>query len=159
MRGAGFWGKWNNKYNRCWSSNIKLITKRDLSILTVGTVTLWPLTLDTADQTASFCFCRFSQTGTQARAGLGFQPVGEVQSFRPEVRMAQIRKTRIQTSGRNANHGDCELTDQINPKSQLDQRRPARVTEVSSTESSSVVSYRYTLAGSVWSGSCSWTTD
>lgn len=66
-------------------------------------------------------------------AGSGFKSLGEVQSCRPEVRVALIQKTRIQTSVRTAELRGSELvqglilTDQTDPEAQLDQRRPAWV--------------------------------
>lgn len=79
-------------------------------------------------------------------AGSGFKSSGEVQFCRPEVRVALIQKTRIQTSVRTAELRGSELvqglilTDQTNAETQLDQRRPAWVRQTRTSESSPEVS-------------------
>ncbi|XP_070689136.1 regulator of G-protein signaling 3-like [Pempheris klunzingeri] len=75
-------------------------------------------------------------TGSQSTVGSRFICGGGIRSCRPEVRVALIRKTRIQTSVQTAEVRESELvqglilTDQSDPgstKIQLDQRRPHRV--------------------------------
>ncbi|GAA6233071.1 regulator of G-protein signaling 3-like isoform X2 [Lates japonicus] len=80
---------------------------------------------------------RSPQTGTRTkvRTGSGFRSGAEVQSSRQQVRVALIRKTRIQTSVQTVELRGSELvqglilTDQTDPGStetQLDHRRPTQ---------------------------------
>ncbi|XP_073321919.1 regulator of G-protein signaling 3-like [Pagrus major] len=98
---------------------------------------------------------RTTRTRTEVRTGSVFRTGGEIQSCRPEVRVALIRKTRIQTSvqtsvrtveltGSKPSQG-LILTDQTDPGStetQLDQRRPTQLGQTRTTESTSEVRSR-----------------
>ncbi|XP_038558976.1 regulator of G-protein signaling 3-like isoform X3 [Micropterus salmoides] len=97
---------------------------------------------------------RFSQSGTRTRtsvrtgsesaAGSGFRSGSEIQSCRPQVRVAQISKTRIQTSVQTVDLRGSELvqglvlTDRTDPgstESNLDYRRLTRIRQKRATES------------------------
>ncbi|XP_070759836.1 regulator of G-protein signaling 3-like [Enoplosus armatus] len=90
------------------------------------------------------------RTGCESAAGYGFRSGGETQSCRPEVRVALIRTTRIQTSVRTvALRGpkpvqDLILTDQTDPGSTetADHRRPTWVRQTRTTESTCEVRSR-----------------
>lgn len=94
-----------------------------------------------------------TRTRTAVRTGSVFRTRGEIQSCRPEVRVALIRKTRIQTSvrtsvrtveltGSEPSQG-LILTDQTDPGStetRLEQRIPTRLGQTRTTESTREVS-------------------
>ncbi len=101
----------------------------------------------------TLCFSRFSQTGARTRTtdkngsaiGSGFSSRGRVQFCRPEVRVAWIRKTKIQPSVQG-----LILTDQTDPGStvtQLDRGRRGHVRQTRAAESACEVSE--TLKGSL----------
>ncbi|XP_030273896.1 uncharacterized protein LOC115582220 [Sparus aurata] len=97
-------------------------------------------------------------TRTAVRTGSVFRTRGEIQSCRPEVRVALIRKTRIQTSvrtsvrtveltGSEPSQG-LILTDQTDPGStetRLEQRIPTRLGQTRTTESTREVRSRSQL--------------
>ncbi|KAI3372193.1 hypothetical protein L3Q82_007051 [Scortum barcoo] len=88
--------------------------------------------------------CRFSQSGTGIRtgsaAGSGLRSGGEVQSCRPEVRVALIRRTsdhRVKLTG---SERDQSSTDPGSTENHVHQWRPTRVGQTRTTESPSKVS-------------------
>lgn len=78
----------------------------------------------------SVCFYRFTESRNQTRTGSGFTSVGVGQFQRPQVSMAWIRKTRIQTSVRTVELRGSELdqglifTHRTDPDNELDQGKP-----------------------------------
>ncbi|XP_044051685.1 regulator of G-protein signaling 3-like isoform X2 [Siniperca chuatsi] len=99
-----------------------------------------------------------SRTGSESAAGSCFRSGGEIQSCRPEVRVALIRKTRIQTSVQRTKKctgqwDNClcptvqgliltDQTDSGSTESQLDHRRLTQVRQTRTTESTSEVRSR-----------------